>query len=235
VACTTNLQATVIWTSPHVRYQPLQLGGNEPALTYGNLILQTVCGPPFKWPWNRGTATFSCTPQIQDYTQYLKTFGYLTSGSLIDLTSKKPKELTIRASLELDGQQERPAYVSHEIDDGADNMTFRVSPSPDQGYPVTLTYQNKPALMTSLASLWAPIPDELAYVVNYGYLALALLMTNDERFQVFNQRFMAHLLGRAGGLSEMERNIFVGNWMTLTGMMQGSQLTTQQAIASRQT
>lgn len=232
---TVNLFSTVMWTLPHVRSQPLQIAGQEPALGNANLIMQTVCGPPFKWPWNREALTFTCTPGTQDYTEPVIDFGFLESASLIDPTTNKPKELTIQLDLELDAQSERPSYVSHQIDDGLGNHTFRLSPSPDQAYLVVLTQQKKPPPLTSLGSLWTPVPDELAYIINHGFLSLSMLLTNDERFQVFNQRFMAHLLGRQGGLSEMERNIFIGNWMTITGMMQTGQLNTQQRIAARQT
>jgi hypothetical protein len=85
-----------------------------------------------------------------------------------------------------------------------------------------------------MASFWYPIPDELGYVFNHGFLSLALLINGDSRFQVFNQRFMAHLLGRQGGLDATERNIFLNNWLGVTSQLQTSQLNTQQRIAARQ-
>lgn len=231
---TVNLFQTLMWTLPHVRYQPLLIAGQEPALGHANLVLQTVCGPPFKWPWNRAPISFLATPEIQDYIVPVVDFGFLESGSVIDPDTSKPKEITVQLDLELDAQTERPAYVSHMLDDGMGNHTFRLSPSPDKAYLVVLTHQKKPPLMTSLGSLWAPIPDELAYVVNHGFLSLAMLINNDPRFQIVNQRFTAHLLGRQTGLDEMERNIFLANWMQINSMLQSSQMKTQQGIAARQ-
>lgn len=231
---TINLFQTLMWTLPHVRYQPLQISGQEPALGHANLVLQTILGPPFKWPWNRAPIYFTCSPGVQDYSVSLADFGFLESGSLIDPSTSRPKELAVQVDLEMDAQSERPAYVSQQLDDGLGNYTFRLSPSPDQAYPVVLTYQKKPQLMTSLGSLWAPVPDELGYVVNHGFLALAALINNDPRFQIFSQRFAAHLLGRQTGLDEMERNIFLANWMQINTMLQSSQMKTQQGIAARQ-
>jgi hypothetical protein len=234
MSSTINLQSTVNWTLPHVRYQPVQIAGDEPALSYANIVVETMLGPPFKWPWNRATATFTTIAGVQDYKQQLLTFGFLESAALVDVNTGRPKELSVKLGLELDAQAERPAYIAQQLADSQGNITFRLSPSPDQEYPVTVTFQQKPWLFTSMASFWYPIPDELGYVFNHGFLSLALLINGDSRFQVFNQRFMAHLLGRQGGLDETERNIFLNNWLGVTSQLQTSQLNTQQRIAARQ-
>ena len=229
-----NLQASVSWVLPHLRYQPFSISNMQPALDSGNVILQTMLGPPFKWPWNRAAIGFTAQATVQDYKQAVGKFGFLESGVVIDPATSKPTEISIKNSLELDAEGARPAYVSPQLDDNAGNITFRLLPCPNVAYPVSLTMQQKAPIMTSLASTWWPIPDELSYIYDHGMLSLGSLLNNDPRFQVFNQRFVAHLLGRQGGLSDTERNIFLQNWLQVTSMMQASQLKTQQSVASRQ-
>jgi len=43
---------------------------------------------------------------------------------------------------------------------------------------------------------------------------------DDPRFQWANQKFITHLLGRADGLTALERNIFLNRWDDLTGRQQ---------------
>jgi hypothetical protein len=234
MASTRNLQASVNWVLPHLRFQPFNISAQQPALDSANLILQTILGPPFIWPWNRFTITFTATANVQDYPVPAPTFGFLEGGACIDPSTNKPMEMSVKSRLEADSQSERPSYVAAQVDDNAGTITFRLMPAPDRGYPIVLTAQRKAPIMTSLACFWQPIPDELAYVYDHGLLSMGSLLTSDPRFQIYGQRFVAHLLGRQTGLSEMERNIFLANWLQVTNMLQTSQMKTQQGIAARQ-
>jgi len=79
----TTLQQTANWIKPFLNFAPLNIGiQGEPLLTSANLILQTIAGPPFTWPWNRNKATFLTTIGTQDYNQTISDFGYLEGASL---------------------------------------------------------------------------------------------------------------------------------------------------------
>lgn len=231
---TENVGATLKWALSFIKYQPLTIGGDEPALSNADTVLKTILGPPFGWPWNRSTAILNLTLAAgQDYKINVPDFGFLEGASIIDPTTSKPMELTIRTQLQLDANEERPQYVAAQLDDGAGNITFRVVPSPDKAYIVVLTFQRKAPTITSLASYWAPVPDQFMYIPRWGFLALGCLIVNDARFPVFNAKFVAHLLSAQGGVDELQRNIFIQNWLQVTTNAQAAQLATQQRSQAR--
>ncbi len=83
MAATITLQNTVDFTKPFLNWANLAIGtNNEPAMSTANLILQTIVGPPFVWPWNRATTTFQTTQGVQDYTMNIASFGFLETASL---------------------------------------------------------------------------------------------------------------------------------------------------------
>src|ERR1700733_12640100 len=55
--------------------------GNEPALSAANLTQQVMTSPPFRFPWNRNTASFQTTQFVQDYTVNVTDFGFLETGT----------------------------------------------------------------------------------------------------------------------------------------------------------
>jgi hypothetical protein len=209
----------------------------EPALSNANIILQTILAPPFIWRWNRFSLNFACdtTQSIpQDYLINVADFGFIESAAVFSLETPALdiKELQVKRHLERTAETGRPTYISPETDDGT-NILFRLQCSPDKDYPVTVTYQKKPILFTSLGSVWAPVPDEMAYVFNNGFLALSMLHVRDERFGSVNQKFLGALLSTAQGLTEMERNLFLGNWLMITGQLQAGQYNIKQGNAAR--
>ena len=49
-----TLQQTINWAQPYIQYVPLTAGvGLEPALSIASMVRNTICNPPFVWPWNR--------------------------------------------------------------------------------------------------------------------------------------------------------------------------------------
>ena len=169
---------------------------NEPALTSGNIIQQTMLQPPFKWRWNRASATFSTTPNTTDYTQNLPNFGYLEKAMVAHGSGNIFEIPNISTEILFDHNTDRPTTISPVLDDNNGNITFRFLPGyQDQIYTVTLMYQKKPQLFTNLTTPWQ-IPDEYGYVYNWGYLALFLLFANegDNRAFAANQKFVANLL-----------------------------------------
>ncbi len=220
---TITLQNTINWASSYIYDQPAALGAaNEPAITIANVVKQAILGPPFAWNWNRTIqAAFALTTGQQDYPQAYATFGFLEKAWLSWGSGASVKEVTeVAELLSAESVQGRPdQQIAAQLDDGAGNITFRIKPAPDsaQTYSLQIVQQNAPALFTSLSGTWAPIPDKLSYIYQYGFLGLLLAFNKDPRAQIYDSRFIAHLLGAQGGLSEMQKNIFLGNWLS-TGL-----------------
>jgi hypothetical protein len=232
MASTINLQATVTWSLPYIDYQPLTIGGPDPAVTNANLVKQTMLGPPFTWPWNRvESAPIDCVAETQDYVAALDDFGFIEMA-WVEFDGDI-KEVKNKRTISKDGTFGRPEFIAAQLDDNAGNITFRLMPCPDKAYVLTVVYQRKASKVLSLAGLWSPIPDELSYIFNYGFLALGMPLTDDPQFQTFNDRFIAHLLSAQDGLDEMQRNIFIANWLDVTKQIQRSGMQAQQGTLSR--
>lgn len=83
MAATFTINDTIEWAKPFLNWANLLIGVNgEPAMTSANLVLQTIVGPPFVWPWNRTTATFNTIQGVQDYTMNIANFGFMEAASL---------------------------------------------------------------------------------------------------------------------------------------------------------
>lgn len=148
-------------------------------------------------------------------------FGWIENASLRDVDPNTCqnvwKPLSAKIDLSLDSGQARPHSISAEFDDGNGNTTFRLIPTPDKAYPVSITLQQKPSTILGMGSTWAPIPDEYSRLYNWGFLALMYLYVDDARFAYANQKFIANLLSTNEGLTETEMNIVLNNWQQVTG------------------
>jgi hypothetical protein len=234
MACTLTLQSSMNFVAPILKNQPLMVGNMEPALMAANMVLGTILGPPFKWRWNRATFQFDLNIGVTDYELFLvpADFGFMEMQWIQD-ASVKNYQLTGATALAMETNQSRPTRIATEFDDNTGNITFRVADSPDAAYTVSLDYQKKAPLMTSPASTWAPVPDEFAYIFNEGFLARMSLLVNDARFPIFENYFIAHLLSAQDGLSDVERNIFLGNWTALSGTLSRAQGAVNSGAAGR--
>lgn len=205
----------------------------EPALSAANLILSTLLSPPLFWPWNRSVVGFSTS--VQDFSlNGLENFGYLEGGSMMD-ASGQPWELEVKQVLHPDASQARPRWCAALIDDGMGNITFRLSPGPPTSNSTgTLIYQRRAPVLMSLGTTWAPVPDDRVNMCQWGHLALMSLIGNDARFNLYNQKFVTAVLSSHGGLTAMERNMFLTNWMTAQGQAQGKQLATSEQFKARE-
>jgi len=233
VASTIQLQGTANWSQSFVDFESLNIGaGNEPAITNANTILQTILGPPFKWNWNRSTVSITTVVGQQDYITPAATFGFLEGASLtLGSTTIAIKE--IKQELTIGTEQGRPQSIAPQIDDNTGNITFRFLPVPDQVYTVVPHFQKKIAgLLTVLTQTWAPIPDQFSYLYNYGFLALTMAYADDARFPLFNQKFIAHLLGAQQGLSETEKTMFLDSWNLITRQEALNSIKAQQGRAA---
>lgn len=205
----------------------------EPALSAANLILSTLLSPPLYWPWNRSVVGFSTT--VQDFSlNGLANFGFLEGGSVVDAQGQS-WEIEVKQVLHTDASQARPRWCSPLIDDGMGNITFRLSPGPPQGLMTgTLMYQRRAPVLMSLGTTWSPVPDDRTNMCQWGHLSLMSLIGNDARFNSYNQKFVTAVLSSHGGLTAMERNMFIANWMTTVSQVQGKQLQTSEQFRARE-
>jgi hypothetical protein len=179
------------------------------------------------------TGTFTSIT-TQDYTIAAPTFSHIEHANVLDLDSvgvpTKWFEMTINNTLSMESSQNRPEFVSAHTQDGAGNVTFRVFSSPDKKYPVAIHVQLAAPRITSINQTWAPLPDFLQYVYDWGFLALMWQFSDDPRAAYANNQFKAALLGRQEGLSEEQKNIFLNNWSDL---QQGYAMKMQQGLVAR--
>lgn len=205
----------------------------EPALGSANLVLQTIFGPPFAWPFNRGIISFTTANQDYQLTG-MANFGFLEGGNVAPAAGGKSMEIAVKNVLQVDASQARPQWCSPWLDDGTGAITFRLTPAPDQSYIVTLAYQKRAPTLASLAYTWAPLPDDKNYIAQWGFLALMSLIGNDARFNEYNQKFITSLLAAQGGLTDLERNIFLANWTRVMSQLQSNQLGTAERYRARE-
>lgn len=163
-------------------------------------------------------------------------FGWIEGGAVYNPNGANGSlywEVSPKIWLSQTSELSRPRNVSAQLDDGSGNITFRLTPVPDQAYPVILTIQQKPGLFTKLGQTWSPVPDEYSRIYNWGFLSLMLLFADDPRFQVANQKFVTQLLGANEGLTETQKNIFLNNWSAITGQAIFNQQDTTQGTQAR--
>lgn len=227
---TRNIQSSILFSLPFIGYQPANISNNEPALSSANIVKQTILGPPFCWPWNRGSYEI-IVGYIQDYFIPATSFSHMEKVWLTD-SKNKVYELTTVPSLTQDYAVQRPRSIAVQTQDD-DGIVVRLNAIPDDSYILNGFYQKATLLMSSLAASWAPVPDHLGHIYDWGLLAMLGMITKDVRQQLFNQKFISHLLGAQDGLTAMQRNIFIGEWMKWAGDQQRNQITTQQGIAAR--
>jgi hypothetical protein len=235
MSVTRNLQSSALFSLPFIGYQPVNISNSEPAVSAANLTKQTILGPPFKWNYNRESFNFTTNADTQDYYLPLTDFGFLERVTLTD-SKGVVKEIEITQSLSAESVQKRPGSIAPNMIDPSGGVTFRLNAIPPDGetYQINGLYQKAPVLMASMANTWGPIPDHMGYIYDWGFLSFVSLLTKDARFPIFGQRFTAHLLGAQEGLTALERNIFLGNFLQVMTAQERSQLTTQQGVTARQ-
>jgi hypothetical protein len=169
----------------------------------------------------------------QDYTIAAPSFSHIEHASVLDVTRTPPNwvELKVQNDLALDSRDARPTFVGPHVEDGNGNVTFRVMPSPNAAYPVSIHVQLAAPRITSINQTWAPMPDFMQYIYSWGFLALVWAFADDARFQIANAKFTSGLLARAEGLTEEEKNIFLANW---NNVIPQNQATRQQGVQARQ-
>jgi hypothetical protein len=164
-------------------------------------------------------------------------FGWIETASIKatnpNTSAQEWKEIEVKLCLSAESAKSRPHDISAQLFDSLGNVTFRLMPCPDQAYPVSITIQQKPTLITSLNGTWAPIPDSYSHIYNWGMLSLLFLFTDDPRAQMAEQKFLAHILSSSQGLTQTQFNIFLSQWQTVTGLQQTLPASNQQGIQGR--
>lgn len=161
------------------------------------------------------------------------TFGWIENGSVQDLTGSKWFEMSPKIDLALDSSPARPVNISAQIDNGDGSITFRLMPVPTAANPVSLTIQQKASLFTSINQTWSPIPDEYSYIYQWGMLFFSFLFADDPRSGFAAQKFAAHLLGAAEGLTDTEKAIFLNQWQAISGSPVEKQIQLNQGNQAR--
>lgn len=226
MASTITLQNVIDYSRPNLRFLPLTIGvGNQPAIGIANIVKQTILGPPFAWRWNRAVASpFATVAGIQDYQRTITDFGFLEKASLTasGSTYEIPAKRTILGGTL---EQSRPQFVSTQLDDNAGGITFRFMNAPDIAYSASLIYQKKATLFSALSDTWAPIPDELSFIYQKGFMAFAALYADDARWVPGMQVFVAALIGASEGIDETARDEFINSWLITMGQTVAKQQT----------
>lgn len=217
MASTNKLERTIQLTQRYVRNAPLTfVNQGDPAFSGADWVRQFLLAPPFAWPWNRSTITpvINCASGQQDYVVYIPNFGWIERAVLnYPNPNAGPatgaSELEVKLDIGFEATPNLPTQIAALIDDNNGNITFRLSPPPDQNYTVNILYQLRSPTFGSTQDTWAPIPDYLSYLYNLGMRAVAYEYLGDERFPFAYQMFLRQVVAANDGLTETEKNIFL--------------------------
>ena len=236
MSTTRNIMASALFAKPFIGYQPINISNGEPALTAANITKQTMTGPPMKWIFNRGSFTVELDPTqdtwAQDYTVEISNYGFLEQVWLTD-PDGDVKEIKVKNSLAGESAIKRPSSAAANMLDEQGNVILRLNTRPDVAYRIDGYFQRAPIWMSSLAATWSPFPDHLAYIYDWGFLGFVSLLTKDARAPIFLGKFVSHLLGAQDGLTALERNIFLGNFLDLITQAGREQMMAQQGVQAR--
>lgn len=96
MAVSLTLQNTINWALPFVQFRPLAIGtSNEPAITIGNTVMQTILGPPFAWPFNRRQLGLLLKQGQQDYIIFMWKPGIFINGGWTLIDSNANQQIVI--------------------------------------------------------------------------------------------------------------------------------------------
>lgn len=130
-------------------------------------------------------------------------------------------------------EQDRPTFIATQAsNESGVSFTFRLMPVPDTTYQVILTYQESPTVLTNPSNTWG-IPDQLQYLYTYFFMFLLFDYFDDPRAARYRQLAVAGLLARQSGLSDTDRNLFLGNWLPMMNEEQSSQQSNAQGNQAR--
>lgn len=233
-----NRVVTVTATNSFVVGEPIfpsALAGGLTALNGQLLIVLTATSSSFTasttLPNGTDTTGTFTSLSTQDYSVAIPNFSHIEHASVMDLDATgnplKWYELQVKNNLSLESSQNRPQFIGPHVEDANGNVTFRLASAPDKAYPVSIHAQLTAPQITSINQTWAPLPDFMEYIYEWGFLALMWQFADDPRAQVANNNFKSGILARAENLTDEERNIFLNNWEALYRNPMAAQMGTQ--------
>lgn len=233
MASTTTLQNSINWALPFLNYAPVTLGtAGEPAITSANTILQTILAPPFCWKWNRATAFYTVSPGQQDFVLSLPNFGFIEKASIY-IPFGDMFELSVMPILADSPVRSRPTWISSQLDDDNGNITFRLLPVPEQAYTGSIIYQKSAPIIDATTDTWAPIPDYLKYIYNWGFLSLMQDYLSSGDAAHMRQLFVSSLINVSEGLDDTQKNLFISSWLGDMRQIAATQNNSQLATRSK--
>lgn len=234
MASTRTLQNVVSWAQTYCKQIPLvnQSGvANEPAFSIANTVLCFILGPPFTWRWNRNSLNFTTVVGTTGYEQSTNDLGWIEKATASDGTTSW--ELEPRLILPNNQDIGRPSHIAANLDDNEGNITYSLYPTPDKVYTVTVVYQKKPVMFTSLTQPWAPIPDEYQHLYNSGFLSWAYENIDDARFLPEYQKFIKSVIAASEGLTDSQKLLFLTEKLVEMRQSENAQMGPQQGRGSR--
>ena len=233
MSVTLTLNNSIVFASTIIKNQKLYVNNLQPAIGFGNIILQRILGSPFIWRFNRKPLNFTITAGGgTDYSVSVPNLGRVEVQWLVD-PNGKILELDGAVALPKTSTSKRPTKVAAQYDDNAGNITFRFNSVPDQTYTAFFDYQQKAGLITGPAAPWGVVPDEFEYIFDLGFLSMSGMLVNDARFPIWEKDFIGNLLGAQDGLDAQARDIFIGNWMQTARTAARSQGAVSGGVAGR--
>lgn len=175
-----------------------------------------------------GTFTIVDTPSINSFTyaapatglmpdggQGINLLNWVEHGTLEDWLStafvKPRRDIEVVSSLPIESIIQPPFKVAMQFENvlicgglSISELMFRMWPVPSsQIWRVVVFYQLKAPMKTGLDDVWAPWPDELAYVLRSGLYAKALDHGEDPRAPLADQKWQMDIV-RALGIKQQE-------------------------------
>lgn len=235
-----TLANTITYTKAFIgTLDPTVYTGSEPAISSANQIGSLIVNAPFTWPWNRTTTTQAITNAGgQDYTISAANFGFLEKCTITDGNGKIKELDTVYNTLPLalNAVASRPEMVAVQTTVPGTSFSVRFNSKPDANYTATFIYQKAPVTFTATSNDWFStigIPYSFIDVFNPLFLSEMLQFSDDSRAQLYRQRGMAALLSKAEGLTQMQRNTILAQWMQDDLQTLAAQIRTQQAQQAR--
>jgi hypothetical protein len=113
------------------------------------------------------------------------------------------------------------------------SLALRFLGLPDQNYTATLTYQKLITPITTLGQAWG-IPDQYLDIYNNLFLAEAFqAFDEDQQAAKYRMRGIAALLAKSEGLSELQKNAFLAQFLARDAQAVVQQLKTNQGTQAR--
>ena len=234
-----TLQDTFNWAQTFIEYSPLTAGtGNEPAISTANMIISTMTSAPLTWGWNREEwDNLVLIPNEPDYVVNITDFSFLEKVTLIKPDGSYSFEVkdvynTNALGYSVSKPAEPKSVSVHQVDFGT-NVTLRFMAIPDLAYTSVLTYQSLIPDMVNLSDPW-PIPSQYKDIFNNLFAAEAYqAVDDDQEAQRYRMRGIAALLSKAEGLTEMQRNAFLSQFLIRGAQAQSMSMRTTQAQQAR--